>query len=322
MPYPRYGSRSSLLPPAQTVAPARSPFTGQFGVSNQLLASPLRLSPTQLQQILENSERPMRAWLDRNRSRVQGLSVRAAAYEMIRGLPAAAEQGQAYCEGIVRGWAAERGIQLPQQSIVPHPADQSIPPPPPSPSLSNSAIARTLSSLLNIAVEGVAIERPHGYARINASGYTVGLRRGGLEAAGNIAWSGDLGLQARAGNVHFQASIGKESWKISLTFPNENMPADVSRLSAIFGEAQSVMRDLLTEFGPVPDPSRIPDIVERVRPHTRQLREAVDAMTSIGGTQRGVNVGIQAEGPGLGATAGAPNVPAGTSIQAVLTVVF
>jgi len=322
MPDPQHRSRSSLTPTPTPAAPLRSPVGGQTGISNQLLASPFRLSQGQLADVLAQSERPLRAWLDQNRDRVQGLSLRAAAYELRRGLPAAAEQGQAYCEAIVRSWAAERGLRLGPLSIVPHPADQAMPSPPPGPPLSDNAIARAVSSILNIAIGGVGVVRPHGYARVSASGSTVGLRRGGLEAAGTVSWSGDLGLQAQAGNVHFQASIGRESWTMSLTFPNENMPADTSRLSAVFGEAEAVMRDVLTEFGPVPDPARIPDLAERVRPHTRQLRAAVDAMSSIAQTRPGVSFGIQAEGPGLGATPGAPNVPAGTSIQAVVTIVF
>lgn len=295
------------------------------GASNQSalqrFAPPIpRLSPAGLQAVLAESERPIRAWLDENADFVRGLSVRAATAEVMRRVPEARDQGAGTVTGIVQSWAAERGITLPRLSIVPHPAD-TIPPAPAGPSLADSDIVAAVERAIEIATEGVRIDRSHGFAQINVSGATVGLRRGALEAASSIGWSGEMALRTRVHDVHFGATLSAERWSLSLTFPSDQMPADMSRLGTVFSEGERALRTIAGEVHGMRSLSEIPDVAERVSPHLDPVKEAVEAASSVAGTRTGVSFGIRAEGPAF-AEPGAGGAPAATSIQGVLTIVF
>lgn len=128
-----------------------------------------QLSVADLQAVLATSERPIRDWLDANESHVRDLSIRAATVELLRVLPEARNQGAVVVAGVVRQWAAERGITLPPLSIVPHPAD-TMPAAPPGPSLADSEIVAAVQSAVEVIGEGVRVDRRHGFAAITLSG--------------------------------------------------------------------------------------------------------------------------------------------------------
>lgn len=277
-----------------------------------------RLSDADVQAVLATSERPIRDWLDANENRVRGLSIRAATMELLRILPEARSQGAAVVAGVVRQWAAERGITLPPLSIVPHPAD-TLPVPPPGPSLADSEIVAAVQSAVEVIGEGVRVDRRHGFAAITLSGAAVGLRRGGAEVAGEIGWSGEMAVLTRVDDFHFQARLSAESWSLSLTFPNDAMPADLSRLGAIFREGESAVRSILGEVRGFSDPNQIPDLAERIKPYTDPVKKAVDAAKAARGARPGINFGIRVEGPAFGGGSGAA---APATIQGVLTILF
>jgi hypothetical protein len=97
------------------------------------------------------------------------------------------------------------------------------------------------------------------------------------------------------------------------------MPADLSRLGAIFREGESAVRSILGEVRGFSDPNQIPDIAERIKPYTEPVKKAVDAAKAAGGARPGINFGIRAEGPAFGGGSGAA---APATIQGVLTILF
>ncbi len=277
-----------------------------------------RLSDADVQAVLATSEQPIRDWLDANESYVSGLSLRAATVELLRVLPEARTQGAVVVAGVVRQWAAERGITLPPLSRVPNPAD-TLPALPPGPSIADSDIVSAVQSAVEVIGEGVRVDRQHGFAAITLSGATVGLRSGGAEVASEIGWSGEMAVLTQVEDFHFQARLSADRWSLSLTFPSENMPADLTRLGAIFREGESAVRSIAGELHGFSDPDQIPDLADRIKPHTEPVKKALDAAKAIGGARPGISFGIRAEGPAFGGGSGAA---APATIQGVLTIVF
>jgi len=192
-------------------SPARAPVS--LGAAGATLAAPgasnqsalqrfapqlPRLSAADLRAILAESERPVRAWLDANESLVATLSLAAATAEVLRRVPGAGDQGAGMIAGIVRDWAAERGLTLRPVSLVPHPADAAAGPGArPSISTGDSGLIAAVRGAIGAVTEGIRIERPYGFTRIGVSGATVGLRPGESEISGTVTPSG--GVRVRAG---------------------------------------------------------------------------------------------------------------------------
>lgn len=273
-----------------------------------------RLSDADVQAVLAASERPIRDWLDANESRVRDLSVGSVTAELLRVLPEARGEGAVVVAGIVRQWAAERGITLPSLSV-----GDTLPAAPPGPSIADSDIVSAVQSAVEIIGEGVRVDRSHGFAAITLSGATVGLRSGGAEVASEISWSGEMAILTQVEDFHFQARLSAERWSISLTFPSEDMPADLSRLGAIFREGESAVRSIAGELHGFSDSDQIPDLAERVKPYTEPVKKAVDAAKAIGGARPGISFGIRAEGPSF---VGGGGAAAPATIQGVLTILF
>lgn len=325
----RAGPRRSSAPSPSAVSlgAAGPAFVGPSNQSALQQAQPLnlRLSFSQMQAVLRESEQPLRAWLDQNIDYVRGLSARAAAAELVRGVPEARQQGRAYAEGVVRSWAAENNITLRPISIVPHPADRIPAPTASTSSISDSRIVSAVASALRIATEGVVIDRSHGRFQINASGATTELRSGRARIAGRLSWSGEMALSSQVGDIHFNASLSAERWQVRLTFPSAEMPIDLSNLTSIFNEAGNALPRIVSETAGVEGLSEIPDLAERLSPELSAVRRAIGTASQIGRMRPGLTVGIQAGGPGFSPeqpAGGTPATPQGVSVSGVLTIVF
>lgn len=325
----RAGPRRRSAPAPSAVSPgAAAP--ASLGPSNQSALQRfeppnLRLSFSQMQAVLRESEQPLRTWLDENVDYVRGLSARAAAAELMRRVPEARQQGRAYAEGVVRSWAAENNIALRPISIVPHPADRIPAPTARTSSIADSRIVSAVAGALGIVTEGVVIDRSHGRFQVNASGATTELRSGRARIAGRLSWSGEMALSSQVGDVHFNAALSAERWQVRLTFPGAEMPIDLSSLTSIFNEAGNALPRIVSETAGVESLSEIPDLAERLSPELSAVRRAIGSASQIGRTHPGVSVGIQAGGPGFSPeqpAGGTPGTPRGISVSGVLTIVF
>jgi hypothetical protein len=308
--------------PAAARAPATSlPPLPMFGNQATIagLQSPFpTLSHAQLQAVLAESERPIREWLQANQSRLFGLSLNAIVAEVYRNVPAASGQGRGTIEALVREWASAHGISLPPQSLIPRPEDAAIPPAPAGPSLADSSIVSSVKGAVQTIVDGVGIERSHGYAKITVSGPTVGLRGHGLEASGTVSWSGGLSVETSYRGVHFSGSLAPDKWEMSLTFPAASSVPDLTRLGEVFGKGERAMRGILSETASFETLDDIPAVAEAVSPHLDPVKAAVWAAQGIAEAKPGVSFGVAASGPGP-----SPNAPPmGASVLGVVTIRF
>jgi hypothetical protein len=310
------GGRGATRAPGVPSPSAAAPAPGALGPPRPLIP---RLSHAALQAVLRESERPLRQWLDANIDQVRALSARASAAELIRRVPEARTQGAAYAEGVVRAWAAERGLTLRRLSIIPHQAD-ALPTPAAGTSLADSAIVSAVSRAIGIVTDGVVVERAHGRFQINASGATTELRGGRLRVGGGVGWSGEMSLASRVGAVHFNASVSSERWTVRLSFPGGSMPVDLSALQGIFTAAGEALPAVAREASAMESLSDAPTVIEGLSEELGAIRRAVSTASAIARTRPGVSFGIEAGGPGpSGPATGAPQA---TSIRGVLTIVF
>lgn len=281
--------------------------------------NPLILSSSQLNQILRESEAPIHRWLDANINNMRILSVNAVVRRIYQYVPEAASMSRGNVEAAVRSWAANNGIVLPRLSAVPDPADV-IPPAPARPSIADSEIVSRIRSAFKVIVNGLGVERAHGFAKITATGPTVGLRgRGGFETSGTVSWGGAMGIQTSYRDFHFSGEISADRWELNFSYPVEDPVPDLSSLSKVFREGESAMSNIAQEiprFGSLADVSSISDAV---KPHLQPVKDAVQAVQGIAGVQAGrVMFGLSASGPGIGQR------PTTTSIEvtATITVTF
>jgi len=310
-------------PAVFSAAPSTLPPLPMFGNQATIagLQSPFpTLSYDQLQAVLAESERPIREWLQANQSRLFGLSLNAIVAEVYRNVPAASGQGRGTIEMLVREWASEHGTSLPPQSLIPRPEDAAIPPPPSGPSIADSSIVSSVKSVIQTIVDGVGIERSHGYAKVTVGGPTVGLRGHGLEASGTVSWTGGMSVETSYRGLHFSGSLAPDKWEMSLTFPSTSSVPDLTRVGEVFREGEAAMRAILAETTGFETLDDIPAIGEAVSPHLEPVKEAVKAAQGIAEAKPGVSFGIAASGAGPSPEATAP--PVGTTVVGVVTIVF
>lgn len=289
------------------------------GLLQQQTGNPLTLSSSMLNQIITENEAPIRRWLDANVNNVRILSVNAIVRRIYQYVPEAASMSRGNVEAAVQSWAANNGIVLPRLSAVPDPADV-IPPAPARPSIADSEIVSRIRSAFDVIVNGVGVERAHGFAKIKATGPTVGLRgRGGFETSGSISWGGTMGIETSYRDFHFSGEISADRWELNFSYPVEDPVPDLSSLSKVFEEGESAMRNIaqqIPRFGSLADTSAISDAV---KPYLQPVKDAVQAVQGIAGAQAGrVMFGVSASGPGIGPRP----TTTGIEVMATITVVF
>ncbi|MET4700305.1 hypothetical protein ABIE65_003344 [Constrictibacter sp. MBR-5] len=302
--------------PASHAAPTGTTWSAPPAVGNQAtiggMQSPFpMLSHAQLQAIIAESERPIREWLKANTSRLHIRSLSSIVAEVYREVPKAAGQGRGTIEYLVKEWAASAGVTL---------APEPIPPAPAGPSIADSSIVSSVKGAIETIVDGVGVERSHGYAKIKVGGPTIGLRGKGFEAAGSVSWSGGFAVETSYEGFHFSGSMEADKWEMSLTFPGEDYTPDLSRLSDVFGKGEKAMRAILAQTAGFERIEDIPEIAKAVSPHLEPVKEAVKAAQGAAATKAGVNFGIEASGPGpIPDPAGGPQ---GVKVLGVLTIRF
>lgn len=299
-------------PPAQVPSPwaAPSPDGNQAAIAGFQSPFPM-LNQAQLQAVIAEGERPIREWLSANGSRLIGLSLGAIVAEVYREVPKAGGQGRGTIEFLVKEWAFKAGVTL---------APGPIPPAPAGPSIADSSIVSGIKGAIETVVDGVGVERAHGYAKIKVGGPTVGLRGKGFEASGSVSWSGGFAVETSYKGLHFSGSLEADKWEMSLTFPGESFSPDIASLSEVFGKGEKAMRAILAETAGFRKLEDIPEIAKTVSPHLEPVKDAVKAAQGAAETKPGVNFGIQASGPGpIPDPAGGP---AGAKVLGVLTVRF
>jgi len=289
--------------------------------SNPQLTSPIfRLPPGALEQILAQREAPIRRWLDANKSSARTLSLNAIVRRIYHSVPEAASMSRGEVAAAVSSWAMRNDIILPPVSVIPDPADQ-IPPAPSARSLADSEILSGLRDIFTAPVDGVKVERAHGFAKISVIGSTVGLRSRGLAAAGTVSWGGTMGIETSYRDFHFAGELSGDRWELSFSYPVETPAPDLSQLQKVFTEGESALCKIVRETASFHHLHDIPNISDAIHPYLQPVKEAVQAAQGIAGAQAGrVMFGVSASGPG---PAPHPSItPPGFGVTATITIVF
>jgi hypothetical protein len=300
-------------------------------VPNVNLPPHLMPTPEMLRQVISESERPIRQWLDRNKAQVRGWSLNAATAEVLKQVPGAANQGVGTVRAVIQDWARQNSIQLPAQSLVPHPADTL---PPSDSSGSFDGLVSAIKSAVKTAKDGVSVESGPASVRISVSGVTgrlgpadlraepTGVRAGvenelGRMEAG-VSWAGKMHFATNSRGFHFNASLASDRWSATLTFPSDEMPADFSTLGDVFSSAENGMRGVAAATGSVRSLNDLSDAKNKISPHIDPIKEAVTTAANVASTPSGVSFGIRVSGPGYNS---GPN-DQGHQVTAVMTIRF
>jgi hypothetical protein len=178
--------------------------------------------------------------------------------------------------------------------------------------MADSELAAMVRNVMGIKTE-LAIERPHGWVKLSASGYEVGLRKGQFEASGEVGWDKSFGTKGRVGNVYFGAAVKPPEkpgdgigWEAELSFPFEGATVPMlDRLPGVMSAANGAIGSLASDAAErgLPPPAQI---VKAFAP----VKEAVEGLSRVAKVQ-GPTFGIKAEGDGPG-----------VKVMATLTVPF
>ena len=317
-----------------------------------------RLSPSQLQKLIEESERPIRQFLDKSPNLVRTHSLGALVVEVMKLVPGATDKSVEEVKYIIKDWAQKKGVRIPTLSTIPHPAD-----PIPGQIDRVSAMAGLIKAVkdgVETAKSGVSINMGSLETKISISGATAKLGpfgasvsptgevKGTIEGTGSggakgrmevgkdgasvsvedgkfktkyeVTWEGELKLSTSYDNFKFSGSISPKSWSITLTFNTAKMPPYPGAIGKIFGEGEKGVRGILRETARFKRIEDIPEIKDKIEPHLKPVKKAIGTAGALAGLKKHVSFGVKLTGPGTNADAQAR--AAGTSIVGVLTVHF
>jgi hypothetical protein len=200
-------------------------------------------------------------------------------------------------------------------------------PPAPTPGSSSGNPDSDLVDAVKKAVttinDGVTIgDKDANNINIGVTGLTANLKSSSSEASLGISWSGTLKLEAANGPFHFEGTLAKDKWEISLSFPSDTYIPDLSTLGKVFSEGEKSigkMADATRSFNNISDVGKVGALI---KPNVSAVQDAVDAVSGIakapkkGGMSFGFKIGSPDPGPGQ------QGMPGGVQGQVVFTYVF
>lgn len=317
-----------------------------------------RLTPAQLQKIIEESERPIRQYLDKNPNLARTHSLGACIVEIMKLVPGASDKSVAELKYIIQDWAKKRGIRLPALSTVPHPADP-VPGRIDTPSAMAGMIkavkdaVKTAKSGVSInmgkletkisvtgataklgpfgasvsptgdvkgTIEGKGADGAKGKMEVGKDGASVSVEDGKFKTSYGISWKGEMKLSTSYDNYKLSGSISQNSWSITLTFNTAKMPPYPGAIGKIFGEGEKGVRGILRETAKFRRIEDIPGIKDKIEPHLKPVKKAIGTAGALAGLKKHLSFGVRITGPGPNADAETRGK--GTSVQGVLTVHF
>lgn len=202
---------------------------------------------------------------------------------------------------IVSRWALINAVGLLTKptSAGTAPAKSGTPPP-----ASDSELIDTVKKAISTLNAGVTIGKKGGNINIGVTGLTANLQKGADSSSLGVSWGGTLKAEAVSGPFHFAASLSKESWSITLSFPQDTYLPDLSTLRKGFAEGERAiwkMAEATRTFNKISD---APKVGALIKPHVAALQEAVEAARGIaeankqGGPSFGFTLGSLQPGPG------------------------
>ncbi len=247
-------------------------------------------------------EQRITAWLATNRSKIEFSTLNAVVqrvkWDVFFGMPPICDDE---IRTIVTRWAGIHAIGLlipPSPSGAPAPTSpaQSSPP-------SDNELIASVKKAITAVSDGVTLGKKGANINIGVSGLTANLKKGVQSASLNLSWGGSLKLEAASGPVHFQGTLSKDNWQITVSFPQDTYIPDLSQLSKVFSEAETALggvAEATQHFHSIQDAAKVGALI---KPHVETIGGAVDALGGIakakpkGGASFGIQFGSPPPGP-------------------------
>jgi hypothetical protein len=249
----------------------------------------------------------VRAYLEKNKKRLQTLSVDFIVWEVRLNVAGVALLLDSELRATVAVWRSLNG------PLFPYP----IAPPP---SLAESKLIEAVKKGVSMVIEGVDIQHGAGKVNISVSGLTAELKKGDARLAAGVSWGGTLSLEAEAGNFHLAGELSAERWEIKLSYPEDTAIPDLSKLSKVFGEGEGALRKIIGATAGFRNVNDISRIKETIKPHLQPVKDAVEAVKGIAKAPAGVSFGIALGSPEP--MPGETGIPRGIQGQVTFTIRF
>lgn len=315
-----------------------------------------RLTPEMLRKIIEDSERPIRQFLDKNRAYARCHSLGALIVEVMKLVPGAADKGVHEVRYIIKDWARKAGVRIPTLSTPPHPGDP-VPGKVDLPSAMDDLI-KSVKDAVQTAKDGVNVRMGKLETKVSVTGATAklgpfgaevtptgdykgtmtGKGRAGEEAKLDvgkdgtsasvkdgkfkskfeISWEGEMKLSTSYDTFKLSGAVSSKSWSVTLTFNTDKMPPYPGAIGRIFAEGEQGVRGILAETAKFRRIEDIPDLPGKIEPHLKPVKKAIGTAGALAGLKEHISFGIEVKGPGP--AAGADDK--GASVMAVVTVRF
>jgi len=290
------------------------------GAGSPLPGSPgrhLALDPKFVRQMMEEEERPVRQWLDKHTEelRAQSLSLPALMKRVLDSVPAANKLPGVQVVAIIREWARDCSVNIPDISLVPGMGGAtgsaaSLP-------ITGSDLAASLKKLLNIPTD-ITIDDKTGKAVISTSGATIELRsRTGLKVGGSVDWNGKMGVAAAYGGLSLKGSLTAQQWDLQLSYTLGPAMPDLSGLAKIFQDGVQSLQETVSDIDKA---GNIPAIKDAASSHWDKVDKAIKTASQISKVkagQLGLGGQVGAKGPTFGG--GPPSSPA---VEAKITLTW
>lgn len=262
-------------------------------------------------------EEQIRAYLSANRTKFEFSTVDAAVAQVklwvFYGMSPLSDDE---IRKVVTKWASIWAIGMLSQ---PSP---SAPPPPPPPAkstpLSSSDLVDGVKKVIKTVNDGVTIGPKGNNLNIGVTGLTVNLNSGA--ASVGVSWTGKLKLQADSGPFHFEGTLSKDQWEMTLSFPQDTYIPNMSNLPKVFSEGENALRKMASAIGTFNNVNDISKVAALIKPHVDAASEALDAVSGIKNAKKGPSFGFKLGSPP--AMPGQQGIPPGVQGSVVFTWVF
>jgi hypothetical protein len=221
---------------------------------------------------------------------------------------------------IVVEWATFNAVGLLLSQPMINPLSPPAPGGPP-PAFENELIDSVKKAISAVSA-GVTFGKAGDNINIGVTGATRNLNKIGTEASFGISWGGTLKLDVASGPFHFSGTLSKESWDITLNFPQETYIPDLSLVGNVVGkgvDAIGKMAAATRGFTNISDAGKIGALI---KPYATALQDSVETVSGIakenreGGPSFGFKLGSPEPTPGM------PGIPSGVQGSVVFTYVF
>jgi hypothetical protein len=248
----------------------------------------LRLDPDYVARQNEETKAKIRAYLDPQRERIQGLAVSgwsmAELVDLVRqNVPESTGLAPEQIATILRGWS--------QVAILEHRIN------PDQKGADSEALATIKNALGKIPTE-LKLEHKGAFAKVSLSGAEAGFEKDEDTKATVGTGSGkDVAVNLAAKGVHFAGKIepgsGKDptKWELGITFPGDDMVPLIPTLGSVFGQANGSLNRA------IPDALAGRASVGSLKQQFQPVKEAVESLSGIAG-HSGVSIGVKVEGEG------------------------